>query len=209
MSWNWFLEKTEVTSVATVLIVLTGKTQHFNHGASTDGQIAIGLSLTLASIDLFPGGCVHTPANGLEALLGLVEAILFTGRFETWHLHRLHAKSLQLALGGRRGWIIWGSSWRVRVHKVRHQHGVRGQMHLHGCRSSVASWHLWLKFVVPILQRFDVILLAEEEVGGHRLAHNQHTGQKGQSCHLISPGRAAILSWRSNIDGCFMAGSAN
>lgn len=22
-----------------------------------------------------------------------------------------------------------------RVHKVRHQHGVRGQMHLHGCRS--------------------------------------------------------------------------
>lgn len=110
MSRNWFLEKTEAASVATVLIVLTGKTQHSHHGASTDGLIAIGSSLAQASIDLFPGGCVHTPANGLEALLGLVEAILFTGRFETWHLHRLHARSLKLALGGRRGGIIWGSS---------------------------------------------------------------------------------------------------
>lgn len=75
----------------------------------------------------------------------------------------------------------------------------------HSILTRVASWHLWLKFVVLILQRFDVILLAEEEIGGHRLAHNQHTGQKGQSCHLISPGRAATEKKRKQyffINAC-------
>lgn len=46
---------------------------------------------------------------------------------------------------------------------------------------------LGVDFLVLLLQRFDVALLAEEEVGDRCLTHDQHTGQKSQTCHFIGP----------------------
>lgn len=51
--------------------------------------------------------------------------------------------------------------------------------------------HLGLQVAVLLLQGFDVIPLVEEEVGDHRLAGNQETGQQGKPCHLVGAGGTA------------------
>lgn len=55
-----------------------------------------------------------------------------------------------------------------------------------------------LQVVALLLQVFDVTPLAKEEIGNHCLAHDQHTGQQGQSCHLVGAGGAATGKQEEN-----------
>lgn len=54
-----------------------------------------------------------------------------------------------------------------------------------------ALGHLRFQLVALLLQGLDLALLGEEEVGSHGLAHDQHAGQQGYTCHLVGPGGAA------------------
>lgn len=63
-----------------------------------------------------------------------------------------------------------------------------------------AVWQLRLDFVVLLLQRFDVTVLAQEEVGDCCLTHDQNAAQKSESCNFVGPGGAGPGNTREKTE---------